>query len=141
MMLRPDGSLDDSFNGDGVVELPAQPSDNFSPTYVVNAVVNQGHLLVLATDGGNNEAGGGTEGLYQYNLNGTLDTTFGSGGMIANPVPGNGGHDDPSLVLLPGGQVPRRRDTLLKACTTVSRKSTDTIPTAPSIRSSGPTAR
>jgi uncharacterized delta-60 repeat protein len=103
MMLSPDGTLDDSFNGNGIVELPSQPSDNFLPTYVVNTVVNEGDLLVLATDGGNNEPGGGTEGLYQYNLDGTLDTNFGLGGMIANPIPVSGGHDDPSLALLPGG--------------------------------------
>jgi len=101
MMLRPDGTLDGLFNGDGILELPYASGASFVPAYVVDAAETNGHILVLARDGGNNEPGGGNEALFQFNLDGAIDTTFGSGGEVSSlPIA-----DDPSLLLAPGGKI------------------------------------
>jgi uncharacterized delta-60 repeat protein len=69
------GTLDTTFGTGGVVVT------DFGPGDVANAVLIQGTKIVVA---GSTQTGGPDEdfALARYNTNGTLDTTFGTGGKV-----------------------------------------------------------
>ena len=84
---NPNGSLDTSFNGTGKV------------TTAIGST-SAAHELALQPDGKVVVTGVGTNGtirfaLARYNINGSLDTTFGSGGKVTTPI---GSTEDLSLI-------------------------------------------
>ena len=95
MRFTSTGAFDPSFNGDGIVTVPIVV--NSSGT---GAMRPDGRLLVVGNTWSNEVA------MAQFNTDGTLDTTFGSGGMIITPVitttgiPGGFGAS-----LLPDGRI------------------------------------
>ena len=92
------GTLDATFDGDGVALTPFVPGDVTSARSV--AVDAAGRITAGGTTGG----GGGDFALARYNPNGTLDPTFGAGGRVTTDVAGFGDTLS-SLVLLPDGSV------------------------------------
>ena len=74
-----DGSLDDTFGTGGIVITVLDSS-----TGAVLARLDDGRLLV----GGTGVGGGGGFGLARYRPDGSLDTTFGSGGTVRTALPG-----------------------------------------------------
>jgi uncharacterized delta-60 repeat protein len=71
------GKLDTTFSTDGLLSFSADPSDTVSGSEGVTlAVLSGGKLLVLSGDQSENL-------LTRINTNGTIDSTFGSGGTIA----------------------------------------------------------
>jgi uncharacterized delta-60 repeat protein len=93
---NPNGSLDTSFNGTGKV------------TTAIGST-SAAHELALQPDGKVVVTGVGTNGtirfaLARYNVNGSLDTTFGSGGKVTTPI---GSTEDVAddLVIQPDGKL------------------------------------
>ncbi|MEX0172754.1 calcium-binding protein [Streptomyces sp. LMG1-1-1.1] len=76
----PDGSLDATFSGDGMVTA------DFGGTEFGNAVAVQPDGRILAAG-----SGGAGVALLRYNANGTPDTGFGTGGRTSVAFPGDGG--------------------------------------------------
>jgi uncharacterized delta-60 repeat protein len=77
------GSLDSSFGTNGIATANFGPALN---TYGTDSVVVQpdGKIVALGTAGGNTVASYQTLELARFNANGTLDTTFGSGGLLSD---------------------------------------------------------
>jgi uncharacterized delta-60 repeat protein len=71
--LNPNGSLDKTFSGDGRVVTSFGPGVNSSCKKV--RVQSNGKIVVVG-------AAGGDFALVRYNANGTLDTTFSTGGKV-----------------------------------------------------------
>ncbi|MFZ2726915.1 MAG: hypothetical protein WAX77_11735 [Methylococcaceae bacterium] len=71
MRLNRDGSLDASFSGDGMVTTDIGGSDS---VYAVT-ILSTGKILVVGNSDGNFAA-------VRYNVNGSLDTSFGGTGII-----------------------------------------------------------
>ncbi len=97
---NPDGSLDTTFGSGGKVITPVGTGNDYA-----NALVLQPDgKLVAAGHSWNSSTRRFNFGLVRYNPDGSLDTTFGSGGMVATPV----GTDDniaKTLVLQPDGKL------------------------------------
>jgi uncharacterized delta-60 repeat protein len=74
----PEGSLDSSFDGDGRVVLA-------SPTARVYGLALQGDGKIVTA--GPPPSGSGNFSVTRFNSNGSLDTTFGSGGTAVAPFP------------------------------------------------------
>jgi uncharacterized delta-60 repeat protein len=100
---NPDGSLDGSFDGDGIVTTAVVSGDNFEIAQAV-AIDAAGKVV----------AGGVTEkgdfifdlALARYNADGSLDGTFGEGGkMTTNVGPGNSDDDLEGLSLQSDGKI------------------------------------
>ncbi|MCC2974589.1 hypothetical protein [Massilia sp. IC2-476] len=101
MRLNADGSLDTSFNGSGQLRL-AIP--NASETMRAGALQSDGKLLIVGYgQGGFNQ----DVVAMRFNVNGSLDTSFGSGGKtIVKAGTGMDGVDvATSMQLLPNGQI------------------------------------
>ncbi|PYE47937.1 putative Ig domain-containing protein [Deinococcus yavapaiensis] len=92
------GSLDTTFGTSGKVTTPIGTSDD------------QAHALVMQPDGKLVAAGQASNGsnfdfaLVRYNSNGTLDTTFGSGGKVTTPI-GTSNDYAYALVMQPDGKL------------------------------------
>lgn len=67
-----DGTLDLSFDADGIVTTPIGTANDFGNTVVIQS----DGKIVMAGNSGNNLA------LARYNTNGSLDNTFGTGGTV-----------------------------------------------------------
>jgi uncharacterized delta-60 repeat protein len=95
---HPDGTLDGTFGGDGTVVTDIGGQDS------ANAVLIQpdGKILVA----GNGWTSGPDEDftLVRYNSNGSLDTSFGSGGIVTTDFSG-GADRAQGLALLPDGRI------------------------------------
>ena len=93
---NPNGSLDTGFNGTGKVTTP------IGTTAAAHALVLQQNDKVVV-------AGVGTAstiafGLVRYNANGSLDSSFGSGGTVVTPI-GSSQDVADDLVLQPDGKL------------------------------------
>jgi len=77
------GSLDTTFDGDGIVTTPIQTLDQ-SESIAIQA---DGKIVVA---GHSEDATGGGFALVRYNRDGSLDTTFGSGGKVMTRVASGG---------------------------------------------------
>jgi uncharacterized delta-60 repeat protein len=100
-MLLPDGTLDTSFNGNGTLYLPPDPGQSPVLTSVVNLVVDQNQILLLTSTEAPDEIH-----LYQFHLDGTSDTSFGSNGEIS--VSGNAvsyDFDGPAMAIQPDAKI------------------------------------
>lgn len=95
---NPDGSLDTSFGGDGTVVTDIGGQDS------ANAVIVQDDNKILVA--GNGWTSGSNEDftLVRYNEDGSLDSAFGSGGIVTTDFSG-GADRAQGLALLPDGRI------------------------------------
>ena len=99
MRLNVDGSLDTGFGGTGIVRTPVGPGED-----IANAMVRQpdGKIVLagsaIVADGRRDFA------LARYTTTGTLDTSFGTGGLVTTPV-GPGDDIAYALTLMPWGRL------------------------------------
>src|ERR1700694_827347 len=93
---RENGTLDPSFGNDGKVVT------SFSGYDFADAVVLKGDKIIVA---GESRAGGGGNNFIvaRYNRNGSLDTSFGTGGFVTTDF--NGGFDSANSVALMGDKI------------------------------------
>ena len=82
--INTDGSVDTTFGSNGVV------TTSFPGTGAINSLVIQsdGKIVFGGTDEPDGTAATDQFAVARYNTNGTLDTTFGTGGQVLTPVPG-----------------------------------------------------
>jgi uncharacterized delta-60 repeat protein len=97
-MYLPDGTLDPSFNGTGTLNIPPEAGQSPEYTTVVNVAVDQGQILVLTGTSAPNAIQ-----LYEFNPDGTTNSSFGTNGEISVPGPTIG--DYPSLAVQPDGKI------------------------------------
>jgi uncharacterized delta-60 repeat protein len=98
-----DGSLDGSFDGDGLVTTAMAPGDNID---VVSGIAIDENGKIVA--GGVADSGGFIFdlALVRYNPDGSLDTSFGTGGKVTTNVgPGNSDDDHEDLVIQATGKI------------------------------------
>jgi len=96
---NPNGSLDTSFDGDGVVTTPGLPGMNLGSV----AIQPDGKIVA----GGSNRTGTSPENftLSRYNSDGSLDATFDGDGIVTTTPLAGGGSYVSSLELLPDGWI------------------------------------
>lgn len=93
--LRPTGEADTSFSGDGLLltgALTARTDANFADRSTAAAVQADGKLLLA------NRSAAGDFAVARLNADGSLDSTFGTGGVAT--VDFDGGDDDADAVLV-----------------------------------------
>ena len=96
--LNPDGTLDKSFAGGGVTTDFSGGDDR---GFAV-AIQPDGKIVVAGT--ATTAQGGYDFGVARYNPDGTLDTSFGSGGKVTTDF--NGGEDAiQGIVIMPDGKI------------------------------------
>jgi uncharacterized delta-60 repeat protein len=93
-----DGSLDSTFGQGGKVVTP------FAQVEYTDALIQQadGKLIVVGSTSPDITATNEAWQLVRYNANGSLDTTFGSGGIVNLPVMG-GGPENAAIYPVAGG--------------------------------------
>ena len=73
------GSLDASFDADGIVTTSVSPSDDAAQAA---AIQSDGKIVAAGfSNGGNNDFA-----LVRYNTDGSLDSLFGGGGIVTTPI-------------------------------------------------------
>ena len=81
---NPDGSLDASFSGDGIVTTSFTPNDDHAFDV---AIQTDGKIVAVGYSGSGTANFNDTKlTLARYNTDGTLDPTFGSGGIVRTDV-------------------------------------------------------
>lgn len=97
-----DGTIDTTFGGYGTIRVPVAGYGPDAMGYSV--AVGPNGKIVLA---GYFYNGGYRFGLYRYKNNGTLDSTFGSNGIVSNGISGGNAGDDrgASVSLRPDGRI------------------------------------
>ena len=98
-MFLPNGTLDPSFNGNGTLYVPPDSGDSFHPNLVLNLAVSNNQILFAALD-----QNSGAFRLYQFNLDGTRNTPFGSNGEITVNSQLYG-YDDPAMAVGADGKI------------------------------------
>jgi uncharacterized delta-60 repeat protein len=97
---NPDGSLDTTFGSGGRATTVFTYRQS-----VIRGLALQGDGKLVATGDSNGSAGTGDDfALARYNANGTLDTTFGSGGTVLTDFPGPVDVAD-AVALQPNGKI------------------------------------
>ncbi len=98
-----DGSLDTTFDGDGIATTDfSSPQNPSSADDIVSlALMPDGRILA----GGSNYANSGNLALARYSANGSLDTTFDTDGKVINPLGPNDVHNLRSMVVQPDGKI------------------------------------
>lgn len=93
---NPNGSLDATFGSGGIV------TTSMGPSVTANAVAIQGDGKIVVA--GNRPVGGTTEiAVVRYNANGSLDSSFGSGGIASTSIQDLANAED--LVVQPDGKI------------------------------------
>ena len=96
--LMADGSLDASFGSGGQVLTDVSPPSPVSELVYDMALQSDGRIVLAGqADGGS----GATATLARYNTDGSLDTTFGAGGVVFNDVPGRAN----AVAVQPDGRI------------------------------------
>jgi len=93
----PNGTLDPSFGNNGKVANSFLGASDVGDGV---AIQSNGQIVVVGNDGGNSW-GNGNSVLARYNSNGTLDTSFGTGGFVSVSTPGGA----VALALQADGQI------------------------------------
>jgi uncharacterized delta-60 repeat protein len=93
-----DGSLDMTFDGDGIVTTSLSSGNDICTGVVVQP---DGKIIV----GGNSDPNGnGDFALLRYNADGSLDASFGQGGKVVTPLGASGDFGD-TIALQPNGKI------------------------------------
>jgi len=96
---NPDGSLDTTFNSDGLVT-----TDFFGHNDYAYGVVQQSDGKIVAA-GYAATSMGSDYALVRYNQNGSLDTTFGSNGLVTTDFYGLNGDFGKAVLLMPDNKI------------------------------------
>ncbi len=96
---KPDGNLDPTFDGDGIVTTPIGGLDENANTA---AIQSDGKIVVGGWSF--NGASGNDFALARYNTNGTLDSSFGTGGKVITPF-GTQGDSASAVAIQPDGKI------------------------------------
>jgi uncharacterized delta-60 repeat protein len=101
------GSLDTSFNGKGYVIAPFTSKDGYADTAsgVALQTINGVTRIVVAGWTKSTSSSPYEFGLARYNLNGTLDTSFGSGGKVITLFPGVTWMKGEAMAVQPDGKI------------------------------------
>ncbi len=91
-----DGSLDATFDGDGIVTTDLGYNQN-STAYSI-AIQNDGKILIGGTSDEN-------FGLVRYNSNGSLDSTFSGDGIVTTSINNNNTHHAFSIAIQNDGKI------------------------------------
>jgi len=91
---NPDGSLDTSFDGDGIVTTPIGSGDDFA----TSVAIQSDGKIVVAGEADNEFA------VVRYNPNGTLDNTFDGDGIVTTAI-GSGIDAYYALAIQPDGKI------------------------------------
>jgi uncharacterized delta-60 repeat protein len=84
---NPDGTLDSSFGSGGIVVTPVAPGDNNDVITTNGLTIDPaGRIVVTGQANMGAGAGGVNLALARYNPGGTLDSSFGSGGIVTTAV-------------------------------------------------------
>jgi uncharacterized delta-60 repeat protein len=96
--FKSDGTLDKTFGSSGKVIQPIGSSDDYGYSL---AIQPDGKILLggFCYNGRNNDFC-----IARFNSNGTLDTTFGSSGIVIQPI-GSSGDNGYSLAIQPDGKI------------------------------------
>ena len=94
-----DGSLDASFGNLGMVTTPIGTSQDYARSV---AVQSDGKIVVA---GDSNNGTNSDFALVRYNANGTLDTSFGSGGKVTTSFSGTSGEAGQSVAVQSDGKI------------------------------------
>jgi uncharacterized delta-60 repeat protein len=84
------GFLDPTFNGNGLVTTPIAPPNSVTANAVAiypSGTANAGKIVAVGQ--GADSKGNPDFGLVRYLPNGSLDSTFGNGGIVNQPLTGN----------------------------------------------------
>src|SRR5262249_9190150 len=83
--LNTNGSLDTTFDGDGKVTSDILPGAE----QILKIQIESGGRIVAAVQGSANTPGQADFGVARYNANGSLDTSFGVGGIVNTDLSGS----------------------------------------------------
>jgi uncharacterized delta-60 repeat protein len=97
--FNPDGTPDTTFDGDGIVTTNVSADNDY-----IKAVALQPDGKVVVAGTSNNTGNGFRTALARYNPNGSLDATFGSGGIVIVPL-ANGREEGNAVTILPDGKI------------------------------------
>jgi uncharacterized delta-60 repeat protein len=86
--LLPDGRFDTTFNGTGKLVVSPAKGNSSTSALIYMAVQPDGKYVASGMLPGGGKGGSGQFGLIRVNANGTLDTTFGSGGKVVTDLGG-----------------------------------------------------
>ena len=102
MRLNANGTLDTTFGNNGQVVTPIpESSSNLSGEHAQGvAVTSSGQIVVAGADNSTS-----TVLLARYNANGTLDTTFGKGGIVTTAFPPSALGFGLAMTLQPDGKI------------------------------------
>lgn len=96
-----DGTLDTSFGGDGIVTTQISSGNVYDYAYGI-AIQSDGKIVAIGTT----RVGSTYDlGMARYNIDGSLDTTFGGGDGIVTTALGSGHDECTGLVLQPDGKI------------------------------------
>ena len=73
---------------------------DFAPTDIAAAIAVDGKIVAVGTSSANEDFT-----LARYNPDGSLDSTFGTGGIVITDISGSGSEDEANAVVLQGGKV------------------------------------
>ncbi len=95
-----DGTLDTSFGSGGIVAIHVSSGDD-----MISQIILTPDEKILAVGSGYTNGGSQDVALARFNSNGTLDNTFGSGGVVLTPVSGKANGSGTSLILDSSGRI------------------------------------
>jgi uncharacterized delta-60 repeat protein len=98
----PPGTLVSSFGTGGIANVSLSAS---LPTEDLKAIAIEPNGEILAAGGANYGGNGGAFALALFQVNGTLDPSFGNGGVVLTPFNANGGTYASAIALEPNGQI------------------------------------
>ncbi len=97
-----DGSLDTTFSGDGKLTTDIAGGQDYAYAVVVQA---DGKILAAGSSNINAANSLNHFTLVRYNANGSLDTSFGNGGIVTTDIPSNNNSELLSLALQADGKI------------------------------------
>jgi uncharacterized delta-60 repeat protein len=104
---NPDGTLDGTFGGGGIVITRVAPGDNNDLVTTNGLTIDDAGRFVLSGQANMGAGAGGVNfALARYNPDGTLDGSFGSGGIVTTAVaPGDNFDTAASVAIDPAGKI------------------------------------
>jgi uncharacterized delta-60 repeat protein len=104
---NPDGSLDDTFGSGGIVITRVAPGDNRDLAATNGLTIDDAGRFILSGQANMGAGAGGFNfALARYNPDGTLDGSFGSGGIVTTAVaPGDNFDTASSIAIDPAGKI------------------------------------
>ena len=104
-----DGTLDSTFGANGKIYTDVVPGPSVDDTATAIAIQPDGKIVVAGSTGENTSLFGGSSNrdfaLVRYNSDGSLDDTFGTGGIVTTDVSRGGDDNATSVLIQPSGKI------------------------------------